>query len=337
MTDQLNNKLLQKIIHAPSLWDNDYPKFNNTFIIPRGIIDHDKFHNVLDDVAHSKSLHNRYRKELIDISVKVQQSAKFKFNNDATETIEADDFETVITSLQTYLPFESVYLEVRDDNANLTTSYLIEDITDSSDFKMTVPKKTIFGRKKYVPFKATDDTIFVKVHCFFVSDSVPDVVAVVPTPLIFPVSNTIDFNTYSAIDKYMFGKSIIPDTDEMSNISFMVVSNIRWLQVLLSYPSLANTNSVSGRKPIAYNKLGKFKASLMNALPKWEHKVLSVDMYSNGFSGVGNGSARGKRFHAVRKHLRRLASGKSVFVKPHFRGDKGLGVIDKDYLIKGEK
>jgi hypothetical protein len=155
--------------------------------------------------------------------------------------------------------------------------------------------------------------------------------------MVLAINNSYLIPTYSFVGSSFFTPYIVPDSKMLSDIAELLVDNIKWLQVLLSYPSLANTNSVSGRKPIAYNKLGKFKASLMNALPKWEHKVLSVDMYSNGFSGVGNGSARGKRFHAVRKHLRRLASGKSIFVKPHFRGDKSLGVIDKDYLIKGEK
>ena len=215
----------------------------------------------------------------------------------------------------------------------MTTSYLIEDITNTANFDLKVPKKNFFGKTKYVTFLPTDDTIFVKVSCYFVSDESPDNVAIVPTPIIMPVSNTTNFYSYHTDADCLFGAYLNGDTKQLSDIGGLIVSNIRWLQVLLSYPSLANTNSISGRKPIPYNKLGKFKASSMYSLPKWEHKVLEVDMYSNGSSGVGNGLARGKRFHAVRKHLRRLASGKSVFVKPHFRGDKGLGVIDKDYLI----
>jgi hypothetical protein len=337
MTDELDNKLLQKIIHAPSLWDKDYPKFEKTFNIPSGMINKQKFDEEIGDIAHSKSLHNKYKKELLDISVGVQQSAKFKFNNDVTESIEAKDFGTVLSSVDTYLPFEKIYLEVRDDNANLTTSYLIEDITNTATFDLKRPKKNFLGRTKYVPFVPTDDTIFVKVSCYFVADASPDYVAIVPTPIIMPVSNTTDYNSYHSDVDCLFGAYLNGNTKQLNDIGGLIVSNIRWLQVLLSYPSLANTNSISGRKPIPYNKLGKFKASSMYSLPKWEHKVLEVDMYSSGSSGVGNGSARGKRFHAVRKHLRRLASGKSVFVKPHFRGDKSLGVIDKDYLIKGDK
>tara|TARA_B100000424_G_C22933258_1_gene496478 strand:- start:1397 stop:2407 length:1011 start_codon:yes stop_codon:yes gene_type:complete len=336
MTDQLDNKLLQKIIHAPSLWDNDFPKFHDTFCIPKGMIDNQKYHNEISDIRHSKSLHNRYRKELINISVGVQQSAKFKFNNNVCKSIEEDDFKTVSTSINTYLPFKNVYLEVRDDEASLTTSYLITEVTEHIS-EVKVPKKNFFGRTKWVPLKNTDDTIFVAVSCFFVADIKPEEVAVVPAPMILPVSNTTELPTYSFSDDSFFTPYFVNDSDGLSGIAWVIVNNIRWLQVLLSYPSLANTNSVSGRKPIPYNKLGKFKASSMYSLPKWEHKVLEVDMYSNGSSGGGNGSARGKRFHAVRKHLRRLPSGKSVFVKPHFRGDKKLGVIDKDYLIKGDK
>jgi len=337
MVDQLNNELIQKIIHAPSLWDKDYPKFEKTFHIPSGMINNKKFDEEVGDIAHSTTVHNKYKKELLDISVGVQQSAKFKFNNDVTESITKKDFGTVLSSVDTYLPFEKIYLEVRNDNATLTTAYLIEDITNTADFDLKVPKKNFLGRTKYVPFKPTDDTIFVRVSSYFVSDKTPDYIAIVPTPLILPVSNTTNFNSYSAIEDYVFGKYLLGNTKNLSDIANFIVSHIRWLQVLLSYPSLATSNVVTGRKSIAYNKLGKFKASSMYALPKWEHKVLEVDMYSSGSSGVGNGQGNGKRFHAVRKHLRRLASGKSVFVKPHFRGDKSLGVIDKDYLLKGDK
>ena len=213
---------------------------------------------------------------------------------------------------------------------------MIEEVPEEL-VDMTVPKKNIFGIKKYVPLKVPDDTIYVKVSCFFSSDNKPEQVGVIPAPMVLAINNAHIIPTYSFVGSSFFTPYFKGDSKILSDIAELVVENIKWLQVLLSYPSLANTNSISGRKPIPYNKLGKFKASSMYSLPKWEHKVLEVDMYSNGSSGVGNGLARGKRFHAVRKHLRRLASGKSVFVKPHFRGDKGLGVIDKDYLIKGEK
>ena len=81
MTDQLDNKLLQKIIHAPSLWDNDYPKFQNTFTMSNAYIDHQKYNDDISPIRHSKPLHDKYKKELVKISVGVQQSAKFKFNN----------------------------------------------------------------------------------------------------------------------------------------------------------------------------------------------------------------------------------------------------------------
>ena len=336
MTDELDNKLLQKIIHAPSLWDKDYPKFEKIFAMSNKVIDLEKYDNDISPIRHSKSLHNKYKKELINISVGVQQSAKFKFNNNLTASITSKDFLTALSSIDTYLPFESVYLEVRDDKANLTTSYLIEEVPEEL-VDMTVPKKDIFGRRKWVPLKVPDGTIYVKVSIYFSSDNEPEVVGIVPAPMVLAINNSYLIPTYSFVGSSFFTPYIVPDSKMLSDIAELLVDNIKWLQVLLSYPSLANTNSVSGRKPIAYNKLGKFKNSSMYSLPKWEHKVLELDMYSNGFSGVGNGSARGKRFHAVRKHLRRLASGKSVFVKPHFRGDKKLGVIDKDYLIKGDK
>ena len=65
MVDQLNNELIQKIIHAPSLWDKDYPKFEKTFIIPSGMINNKKFDEEVGDIAHSTTVHNKYKKELL--------------------------------------------------------------------------------------------------------------------------------------------------------------------------------------------------------------------------------------------------------------------------------
>ena len=109
-------------------------------------IDDEKLENDMLPIRHDISLHNRYKKELIDKSVGVQQSAKFKFNNEITESITDKDFNTALSSIDTYLPFDSVYLEVRDDKANLTSSYLIEEVPEEL-VDMTVPKKNIFGRK----------------------------------------------------------------------------------------------------------------------------------------------------------------------------------------------
>ena len=339
MTEQLDNKLIQRIIHAPSLWDNNFPKFHDTFSIAKGTIDSVAFQKAIQGSAHSTEYHNRYKKELSHISQSVQQSAKFKFNNDVAESVEEKDYETVLKELNAFLPFQKCYLEVRDDNANLTSSYLLEDVTESfgAVVDITVPKKNFLGRTKYVPLQLEENTIIVRATCFFAIDDRPDEVSVIPCPMIVPVSNTKNYNSYAFEYGNAFTSYFHEDNKFLNNIAYMIVDNIRYLQVLLSYPSLATSNVITGRKSIPYNKLGKFKTSLMNALPKWEHKVLSVDMYSNGSSGGGNGQGSGKRFHAVRKHLRRLASGKSVFVKPHFRGDKSIGVIDKDYLIKGEK
>ena len=66
LNKQLDNKLIQKIIHAPSLWDKDYPKYEGIFNIPSGMINKQKFDEEIGNIAHSKSLHNKYKKELYD-------------------------------------------------------------------------------------------------------------------------------------------------------------------------------------------------------------------------------------------------------------------------------
>ena len=73
--------------------------------------------------------------------------------------------------------------------------------------------------------------------------------------------------------------------------------------------------------------------------PKYEHKILKLNLYDNatneGSEANGNGKARS--LHAVRKHLRRLPNGKLTWVKAHFRGNREVGIITKDYEIDARR
>ena len=80
----------------------------------------------------------------------------------------------------------------------------------------------------------------------------------------------------------------------------------------------------------------KFSTSEFIRKPKYEHKILKLDLFgSNGTSNTSNSNETGGRaFHAVRKHIRQYQDGKITFVKAHFRGSKDIGIVTKDYEFK---
>ena len=333
MNETMNNKLLQQLIHAPSLWDDDFPKFEKTFV-GGDSINVMKQHEKIKAIAHSDFLHNNYKNELLDISNGIQQSAKFKINAELMSEISEKDFNTVLKDIKPFLPFQKNYVEVT--LADGITALYLEDVTESYLGKFEEYKKTLFGNGKLFTREIQEGDLIVKSHLYiqYLNDGK---IAHIPCPM-FTFFNGKNSSSVRAWEKNKQHSNYINfNSQQVADWAKVTKKCIYWLQVLLSYPSLAKTQFVSGRKPIAYNKLGKYKSSTMNALPKWEHKVLTVDLYASGSSSGGNGQGNGKRFHAVRKHLRQLNSGKKVFVKPHFRGDKNIGVVEKDYLIKGEK
>ena len=106
--------------------------------------------------------------------------------------------------------------------------------------------------------------------------------------------------------------------------------------MLTQFPNIATVENVKGLQPSKRPSMiepRKYKKSTLMFKPTWEHKVLKVNLYDNQTKGVSTGRSGGTRFHGVRKHLRRLPTGKHTFVKAHFRGQKDIGVISKDYQI----
>lgn len=115
------------------------------------------------------------------------------------------------------------------------------------------------------------------------------------------------------------------------------------LNLMLQFPSITHTNKIKGLKPSdrpSRVEARKFKSSVLNYKPTWEHKVLKINMYENEVVNKSmsfNLRSSGTKFHSVRKHLRKLHTGKHTFVKAHFRGAKEFGNITKDYEIGGLK
>ena len=79
----------------------------------------------------------------------------------------------------------------------------------------------------------------------------------------------------------------------------------------------------------------RFNNSEFLRKPKYEHKVLRLDLFgdTNSNGNISTGESGSRAFHAVRKHIRQYSDGKITFVKAHFRGSKDVGVVTKDYEI----
>lgn len=67
----------------------------------------------------------------------------------------------------------------------------------------------------------------------------------------------------------------------------------------------------------------------------YEHKMVTIDPLKARVNGGATGHGAKHRLHPVRGFWRRYKkSGKTVWVRPHWRGDKDLGVITHDYEVK---
>ena len=118
-----------------------------------------------------------------------------------------------------------------------------------------------------------------------------------------------------------------------SHISMVIVQ----LNVLLTYPEIADTKDVLGRpnNTVGHTQLKNIKDSTLRTRPKYQHKTLRLNMYGEPSGGESKAKrSEGTAFHSVRKHIRRYKkTGKKTFVKAHFRGSKDIGVITKDYEV----
>ena len=87
-------------------------------------------------------------------------------------------------------------------------------------------------------------------------------------------------------------------------------------------------------KKITYQTGRPFKK--MNTKPKFEHYLLDLNIPTECDDHT-TGKAGKKRFHLVRGHLMRTPDGGFTWRRSHWRGNKKLGVITKDYNIKVDR
>ncbi len=103
-----------------------------------------------------------------------------------------------------------------------------------------------------------------------------------------------------------------------------------WIAAL-QHPGVAVTDT-AGLKPGVKHRAPRNKERRF-----YEHKLVTIDPLAERCNGGVTGHGGKHRLHPVRGFWRRYKkSGKRVWVRPHWRGDKELGVITHDYEVKHE-
>ena len=100
------------------------------------------------------------------------------------------------------------------------------------------------------------------------------------------------------------------------------------VMALLNYDWVIKTPREGSGSKYRFGKFHKGNSHIEVAidLPKWRGVTITPTEFKQM-----NESCR--RQHSVRGHFRRYKSGRSVWVKPHVRGDAKLGIITKDYRL----
>ena len=147
----------------------------------------------------------------------------------------------------------------------------------------------------------------------------------------------IHFNKGLGVTDTKWINAIAPGTHMSARGAQMIEETRKMILYFLSYFSLRNLlrRKQPGLSPALMAEQGKRrKPKHRNKFnrPMFEHFVieLEVDEPEAQQSGITRAMHK-KRQHQVQGHRRVCKSGKVTWVKPHWRGDKNLGVIRKDY------
>jgi len=303
------------------------------------------------------------RKKLKEFSDEIQRAGKFYYDSSYYEhIISEEDFSKLCQEVPQVLPYESTFLQVAAPHAyydGMTYNILIKEVTEDSTairnakshghfneankyFSLTC--FTYFHNRKVFNFNPITMHYCLGVHGSVQKDenAITNIDDYAKKTVDVPFTFWIDHECYENKDWQDFYDDSEDENGVLSNPMLNTEVSIyggmlQMLFVLLAYPQLCKQEEVRGKKPMVFGSMTPFKDSELRRKPTWEHKTLVVNLTQEEkqiIDEARESGVQGKRFHAVRSHVRRLASGKMTIVKSHFRGDKSLGVIQKDYKIK---
>ena len=122
---------------------------------------------------------------------------------------------------------------------------------------------------------------------------------------------------------------------EFSKMIFSSFSILFFLNFVLTYKNISKQTTYAGRNKNTIFIPKTYKSSDILTAPSYEHKTLEIELENDKHhdNSFGTMDYKPRKYHLVRAHLRKLASGDITLVKYHSRGDANLGVITKDYKI----
>ena len=345
--------------------DSSWLKFKNNISFPKSMEPNSS--TIMNPIAVRKKL--KELSEEIQRAGKFYYDASY-----LDQIISAEDFDKLCKEVPQVLPYETTFLQVCVRNKELihgglegdvlTNNYLIKEVHDSAEIRNAKSHGHFKESDKYFSLSCYQyvhsEKMFsfnpLTVHyCIGAHGSVQKDKNALRNITVYqkhsleekrdadiPFTFWIDHESYDNKNWQDFYDQTEDENGVLSNphLNREISINggiLQMLFVLLAFPQLCRQEEVKGKKPMVFGSMTPYKASELRRKPTWEHKTLVVNLTQEEkqiIDEARESGVQGKRFHAVRSHVRRLASGKMTIVKSHFRGDKSLGVIQKDYKIK---
>ena len=354
----MNNSVLQKLLHGHVLLAKNPKKFIETFVAP----DHIGFVEGFGEDGIPANMMHEWMKFH---ARRIQQSMKFYLpETSEANTLSKDELLKLSSELEMYLPYKSTFVqhEVQigvSDNAQAhkvwrqiqektggnpqeedldTVKYIEEQFVKGDECIANVYLEDLedVDDEGKPLFKGNVSTYFKSDGNFFMD----------PNDYIFSYRDDGSYTFWLTEDMPFFkytdtGAEIdggMYNNPTLNSMVSIIVNVHSQLVLLLNYPQIVNKQDVLGITPANASKVPfsrNFSSSEFLRKPKYQHKILKLDLFgSNESGGKGSsGDSSSRAFHAVRKHIRQYQDGKITFVKAHFRGSKEVGTITKDYEI----
>ena len=329
--------VLQKLLHAGVLLKNDTHKWVQQFGTPPHINRKDIGYDLM-------------KAYLDDTSKRVQQAMKFYIPQvDADNTLTEVEVAKLVNGVDFFLPYKSTFVQVATSIEYTHTDNLHYD--PQIDFQDWRTQNNV---EQIADHSAISNVLFLDTGRFddegkplfggmlWMYDQDQNEMLIDPNMYYYSFRDNGDYTFWideaSHFHKYTNTTSANDDGTYSSPTLNSVVSTIINIHcklcLLLTYPQIVDSKSVKGFKNQEIRLSDKFSHTEFLRKPKYEHKVLRLNLFDGKSSGgESTGESSGKAFHAVRKHIRQYKDGKVTFVKAHFRGDKTKGIITKDYEI----
>jgi len=327
----MDNSVLQKLLHSHVLFYNDEDKWRKTYIQPQHVMGSDSFESRRKMPA--KMMHDHLKSH----ANRIQQAMKFYLPYAGKDhNLSEDEIKKLTADIEMFLPFQSTFIQMEAE------AELEYESTGKTSIQKVVQNAYIedlgWNDDHGQPMYKGNISLYLRDTNKFYFD---------PNDYHFSYREDGDGYTFWVDEETPFAKYTDTNAEHdggMYNnptLNAMVNSLISThfsLILMLTYPQIVNKQDVLGITPANASKVPfarRYSASELMNKPKYEHKVLKLDLYgaNDSKNNDSTGESGSRAFHAVRKHIRQYSDGKITFVKAHFRGNKDVGLVTKDYEI----